>query len=126
MGFNFKQSAMDATTLSELMNNRDKASTEYMIETYPDGFTVMSFDVIQTADKDGVVVEYPVFNVAEDDKIFYAGGTILNKIVHQWIEGFDGSIENANKDLQATGGLRIKLEESKTKRGNTLTRVVIL
>lgn len=126
MGFNFKQSAMDATTLSELMNNRDKASTEYMIETYPDGFTVMAFDVIQTADKDGVVVEYPVFNVAEDDKIFYAGGTILNKIVHQWIEGFDGSIENANKDLQATGGLRIKLEESKTKRGNTLTRVVIL
>lgn len=126
MGFDFKQSAMDATTLSELMNNRDKASTEYMIETYPDGFTVMAFDVIQTADKDGVVVEYPVFNVAEDDKIFYAGGAILNKIVHQWIEGFDGSIENANKDLQATGGLRIKLEESKTKRGNSLTKVVIL
>jgi hypothetical protein len=122
MAFNFRQSATDATTLSELMNNRDKASTEYMIETYPQGFTVMSFDLIQTSDG----AEYPVFNIAEDENIFYAGGSILNKIAHQWIDGFGGDIVQANHDLQETGGLAIKLEESRTKKGNSLTRVVIL
>lgn len=122
MGFDFRQSATDATTLSELMSNRDKASTEYMIENYPQGFTVMAFDLIQTSEG----AEYPVFNIAEDDKIFYAGGSILNKIAHQWVEGFGGDIAQANHDLQETGGLTIKLEESKTKRGNSLTRVVIL
>ena len=122
MAFNFRQSATDATTLSELMNNRDKASTEYMIENYPQGFTVMAFDLIQTSDG----AEYPVFNIEEDNNIFYAGGSILNKIAHQWIDGFGGDIEQANHDLQETGGLAIKLEESRTKKGNSLTRVVIL
>lgn len=122
MAFNFRQSATDATTLSELMNNRDKASTEYMIENYPQGFTVMAFDHIQTSDG----AEYPVFNIEEDNTIFYAGGSILNKITHQWIDGFGGDIAQANHDLQETGGLAIKLEESRTKKGNSLTRVVIL
>ena len=125
MGFDFRQSATEvteATILSELMSNRDKASTKYMIEKYPQGFTVIAFDIIQTSEG----VEYPVFNIAEDNEIFYAGGLILNKIVHQWIEGFDGDITQANHDLQETGGLKIKLEGSQTKSGNALTRVVIL
>ena len=122
MGFNFKDTAVKATTLSELMANKDKASTDYMIESYPNGFTVVAFDIINGADG----TTYPVFNIGEDASIFYCGGAILNKIAHEWAEAFDGDIDKANDELYANGGLKLRLEETKTKRGNSLTRVVIL
>ncbi len=122
MAFNFKETAVKATTLSELMANRDKASTDYMIENYPNGFTVVAFDIVAGADG----ATYPVFNIGEDASIFYCGGAILNKIAHEWSDAFNGDIEAANEELYNGGGLALKLEEAKTKRGNSLTRVVIL
>lgn len=118
---NFKQMALDATTLSPLMTDRTKASTEYMIENYPAGFTIIAFDLVDSSEG----TQYPVFNIKEDDKIFYCGGAILGKIVNNWVQAYNGDIDAASEALGADGGLMVRLEESKTKKNNSLTKVVI-
>lgn len=48
------------------------------------------------------------------------------KIVNNFIEGFHGDIDAASNDLGRSGGLKLRLEDSKTKKGNSLTRVFIV
>ena len=121
MAFNFKQSAQESTALSELMTDRDKLSTEELVVKYPDGVTLTAFDVI-----DNNKGRYSVFHIKENDKVFYCGGIVLLKIVEGWLKGFDGDIDMANAELAKMGGVKVKLELSKTKDNNNLTKVTVL
>lgn len=121
MAFNFKQSAQESTALSELMTDRDKLSTEELVVKYPDGVTLTAFDVI-----DSNKGTYPVFHIKENNKVFYCGGIVLRKIVEGWLKGFDGDIDMANAELAKMGGVKVKLEMSKTKDNNNLTKVTVL
>lgn len=121
MAFNFKQSAQESTALSELMTDRDKLSTEELVVKYPDGVTLTAFDVI-----DSNKGTYPVFHIKENDKVFYCGGIVLRKIVEGWLNGFGGDIDMANAELAKIGGVKVKLELSKTKDNNNLTKVTVL
>ena len=62
----------------------------------------------------------------EDENSYYCGGLILTKIVKEWLSNFN-SIEECVKELQAQGGVKIALEETKTKDGkNNLTTVKVM
>lgn len=119
--FNFTESAKSAVTLSELMNGREKIDTATIIRDYLGGVTLTAFDIISVEGK-----QYPVFTIAENDNVYYNGGHVLNKIVEKWVEAYDGNITDASDDLGECGGLKIKLKESKTKKGNNITNVEIL
>ena len=121
MSFNFKQSAQESTTLSELMADREKLTTEELVVKYPDGVTITAFDVI-----DSNKGTYPVFHIKENDKVFYCGGIVLRKIVEGWLKGFNGDSDTANAELAKMGGVRVKLELGKTKDNNNLTKVTVL
>lgn len=120
MAFNFKAAAQAATSLSDLMSNREKRSTDEMISKYPDGFTITDFDMIGTGDD-----EYTVFVIKEDPGIFFYGGTILKKMVNAWLAGFD-DIETCREEFKKDGGLPIRMTTGKTKDGRMVTKIDVL
>lgn len=119
---NLRDLARKATTLSELMENREKISTNEVIKNFPDGITLNAIDVIKTSD-----VEYPVFTFSEDSNRFYCGGIVLSKIVDAWLEEYNRDLGMLNHDLAETGGVKVKLTESKTRDGkNNITQVEVI
>ena len=119
---NFRDLAKKATTLSELMENREKISTNEVIKNFPDGITLNAVDVINTTD-----AKYPVFTFAEDSKRFYCGGIVLTKIVYTWLEEYNGDLGLLNHDLAEVGGVKVKLAERKTRDGkNNITEVEVV
>lgn len=106
---------------SPIMSGREKISTEDVIKKYPTGITLNGFDVIDDG-KDG----HAVFTFVEEPDKFVNGGTLLSKIAFKWVEAFDGNITDASEELAACGGVRVRLSNKKTKRGNTITAVEIV
>lgn len=121
---NFKQLAIDATSLSELMAGRTKIDTADIVAKYPEGITVTAVDVVEY-EKDGKPIEYPVMLFKENPKAFYAGGIILKKITQAWVAPFDGDYNAMSAELEAQGGVRIKLEVGRSKNGNSITNVIL-
>lgn len=118
---NFKQVAEQATTLSELMAGREKKTTDYMIKEFPNGFTILEFDMITIKEN-----MFPVVTIAEDSNIFYYGGTVLSKICEGWVKLYEGDITQASEDLKKSGGIKIKLSYGKTKTNQNLTQITII
>ena len=119
--FNFRDSAMSSTLLSNLQNNREKISTEGLIQRFPDGITVNAFDFATVKDKIFAVVTF-----AEDDGMYYNGGTVLTKMCMAWAAAFDGDPESASIALGKSGGVKLKFNESKTKDGNNVTTITVV
>ncbi len=117
MGFDFKQAAIDATTLSELMTDRQKVSTDDIIKNYPEGVTIVGFDFVEG--KDG---SYPIFIFTEAPKCFFSGGVVMAKIANKWLANFDDDIDACNKALAESGGVKMKLEHGRTKNGNNIIK----
>ena len=119
---NFRDLARKATTLSELMENREKIQTGEVIKSFPNGITLNAVDVINTSD-----AKYPVFTFLEDSSRFYCGGIILSKIVDTWLKEYNGDLGMLNNDLAECGGVKVKLSETKTRDGkNNITEVEVV
>lgn len=117
----FRALAQKATTLSELMVDKNKLASEDIIRNWPDGVTLTDFDIVTSGD-----ATYPVFAIAEDPDGFYMGGAILMKIVNSFVEAFDGDIDGAAEEFAKSGGLKVKLTQGRTKRGNSLIKVEVV
>ncbi len=118
---NFKSLATAATTLSPLMTDRIKLSTDEIISQYPEGITITEFDSITMKDS-----QYYIATFAEDDKAYINCGQILSKVFDRFVEAFDGDIAGASETLKAQGGLRVKLNKSRTRGGNSITTVTVI
>lgn len=118
---NFKSLATAATTLSPLMTDRIKLSTDEIISQYPDGITITEFDYITMKDS-----QYYIATFAEDDKAYINCGQILSKVFDRFVVAFEGDITGASETLKAQGGLRVKLNKSRTRGGNSITTVTVL
>lgn len=120
---NFRDLARKATTLSELMVNREKIQTSEVIKNFPDGITLNAVDIIRTSG----VMTYPVFTFVEDSSRFYCGGVVLSKIVVTWLDEYNGDLGLLNHDLAESGGVKVKLTEGKTRDGkNNITEVEVI
>lgn len=119
----FKALAQRQTTLSEVMIDREKVKTDDLIEAYPDGVTITAFDYVMSKKTKN---EYPVFNIAEDDKIFCNGGTVLDRIFSEYVRVFEGDVTKASNELKRQGGLKVKLGHGTTKDGQELITVEVL
>lgn len=117
----FSEIAKKKTTLSELMNGREKIETDDIVRDYPNGITINSFDIVSTGED-----RYPVVTYAEDDGKYLNGGIVLNKICDGWLEYFHGDIEQANMSLAKAGGVKCVFKKSKTKSGNNITTLDII
>ena len=117
----FTDNAKKTVTGCEIMQGREKISTEDIIAKWPQGITLMGFDIL--TGKEG---QYPVFSFAEDSEHYYFGGKILSDIVFGWLDDYEGDKARCNADLKADGGLKVKLEKAKGKNGRAYTNVVVL
>lgn len=119
----FRSMAKRQTTLSEVMNNREKITSQEVIEKYPDGITIVAFDYIQSKKSKG---KYPVFNFSEDMTVFCNGGTVLDRIFMDFVNAMDGDVAAASNELRRQGGLQVKLSNGKTKAGDDLVMVEVI
>lgn len=125
----FKKIALDATTMSELMNGRDKMDTEELIKKYPDGVTIDFIDNVNMLQEDKEVENVWIFVTEEQPDKFTFGGFVLAKIFNNILAEFEGDyaemIETYNSALKEDK-LRVKLERAKTKAKREITKVTVL
>ena len=119
--FNFKAAALKSTTLSELMNDRVKVSTDEIISQYPNGVTIEQFDSVTAGDK-----QYYIATIKEDSQVYINCGTVLSKVFDAFVAGFDGDVTGASAELKNAGGIKVKLSKTRTHGGNTITTVTVL
>lgn len=111
MAFNFKKSATKNLVVSSLMQDREKISVEEIIAQYPNGITIVAFDMIHGAANG----DYPVVLFAEDDsKFLMGGGKIFAGIVNDWLANFEGDSEKGSAELAEQGGCKIKFSKRRS------------
>ena len=119
MAYNFRESAIKETTLSDLMLGREQLTTDDIAGKV---LTVENFDIIAMGGKQYAIVifkEYP-------DR-YYNGGMVLTKICMNWIDDFDGDILATSEALKQSGGVAFKFNTGKTKDGKrNLTTVEVV
>lgn len=124
----FKKIALDATTMSELMNGRDKMDTEELIKKYPNGVTIDFIDNVNMQQEDGEENVW-IFVTEEQPNKFTFAGFVLAKIFNNILDEFKGDyaemIETYNSALKEDK-LRVKLERAKTKSKREITKVTVL
>jgi hypothetical protein len=125
----FKKIALNATTMSELMNGRDKMDTEELIKKYPDGVIIDFIDNVNMSQEDGDTENVWIFVTKEQPDKFTFGGFVLAKIFNNILAEFEGDydamIEEYNSSLKEDK-LRVKLERAKTKSKREITKVTVL
>lgn len=124
----FKKIALDATTMSELMNGRDKMDTEELIKKYSNGVTIDFIDNVNMQQEDGEENVWIFVTEEQPDKFTFAG-FVLAKIFNNILDEFEGDyaemIETYNSALKEDK-LRVKLERAKTKSKREITKVTVL
>lgn len=121
MSNKFSIAAKKATTLSPIMEGRERLTVDDVISLYPEYITVNGFDIITAG-----VESYPVLTFAEDSSKFIFGGSIMYNICQDWTELCEGDVEEASKQLDLAGGVKIRFEKTRTKAGNNLTKPIII
>lgn len=125
----FKKIALDATTMSELMNGRDKMDTEELIKKYPDGVTIDFIDNVNMSQEDGEPENVWIFVTEEQPDKFTFGGFVLAKIFNNILAEFEGDYDEMLETYNSTlkeDKLRVKLERAKTKTKREITKVTVL
>lgn len=122
----FANLARKATSLSPIIEGKTKISVSEIIAQYPEGITLMSFDMVNGTDQNGNPSTYPVFVFAEDDTRFGFGGTVLKNITSAWLEAFEGDVDSCAKALAANGGVKLKFAQGKTRNGRNITTIEVV
>lgn len=124
----FKKIAINTTTMSEIMNGRDKMDTEELIKKYPEGVTIDFIDNVNMQQEDGEENVW-IFVTEEQPNKFTFAGFVLAKIFNNILAEFEGDyaemIEMYNSALKEDK-LRVKLERAKTKAKREITKVTVL
>ncbi len=120
MSINFKSTAISASTLSDLMDGREKEDLIVLIASSK-GKPVHITDVdIVAVTKNGPCA---IFTVAEHPDKFYFGGTILTGVVRAWADAYNGDLTAMREDLRKIrDGIPVILTREKTADGNPITR----
>ena len=117
----FQQIASKTIGGCTLMANRTKVSTDRILAEHPDYITILRFDF--AASTQG---QYAVVELAEYADKYYPCGMSITNICREWVEAYQGDIEQANRDLKASGGCKVRLERVRTSKGNAFVKVTVL
>lgn len=116
----FKEIAKNVSGGCELMQNRTKLGTRELVAKFPEGVTINGFDFL-----DGDNGKFPVCTISEDNSIYFFGGKILNNICTEWVNTF-GDVKTTNEMLKNEGGVKVKMNYTKTKKGQDCCAVEVL
>ncbi len=121
--FDLRASAMRATNLGELMIDREKGTTEELIECGV--VTVTDVEFIELPNDSGKLEEQVAFITEEfDDKYFYAG-TVFKNTIYKNLKDLDGDVD-ALRNAYQTQNLKVEFSKGKTKDNKPCTKVRVL
>lgn len=118
----FREVAQKELSMSALMAGREQLKTDDIIGQ---DLTIVAFDMAAITDK-GEEKIFPVIIFAEYPDHYYNGGTLLKKMCDVWAAMYDGDLETASRELQASGGVKVRFKSGRTKSGNNLTTIDVL
>lgn len=127
----FKQQAQEATLLSPIMKDREKMATEDVVGRE---LTIVGFNFAPKFDEKGYAIvdsetgqpdEFGVVIFSEEPDKYYCVGAVFTKVCKLWAADYP-TVKEASDALAASGGVKVKFSEGKTKRGNNLVNVDIL
>lgn len=119
---NFYAAAEEITAGSDLLRGREKLSTTQVIMKYPEGVTVIGFDLL--TGKRGT--PFAACIIKEDPGVYFNGGKTVTEIVSAWLRLYDGDLAKCNYDLSVKGGVKMRLIHTTTKDGRDYIRVQII
>ena len=117
----FQQVASKTLAGCSLMANRTKVSTDRILAEHPDFVTITQFDF--AASTQG---QYAVVELSEYPNSYYPCGMSITNICREWVAAYEGDLEQANADLRASGGCKVRLERVRTNKGNAFVKVAVL
>lgn len=129
---NFKKIAQESTVLCKLQSGRTKLESK---EVQNQVLTVIAFDFAPKFDKNGgpIINEmtgeadtYAVIVLKEMPDRYYSCGTVFSKVCRAWAAEYDGDVEQASAELEASGGVQVKFTMGQTRGGNNLMNVEIV
>ena len=124
----FTAAAQEITGGSQVIAGLEKIQNDLLIAAYPNGITVNGADLITSTDAEtGEDKTFCVFTFAEDPTKYASGGKQMTDIVKKWFDltkAPDGMQLSAA--LRQEGGVKVKLEKSRTQSGRTFTKVTVL
>ena len=119
---NFRKVAKEAIKVSDLAENREKISTEELIEKYPEKITISQFERCEMGNK----VKF-IYTIKEEPEKFAYAGILLEKCFNKIIQAYGGDYVRAQKEFAMDKtGLPVKLEKKETLDGHEVTNVTIL
>lgn len=126
MGFDFKAAATEAVVDSFIRNGREKAKLDTLAKAYPNGLTVVAGDITHAIEKDGSIKEYALVVFAEEKDKYVNGGASFTKIIKSFLSSFDGDAEKMSAELEASGGVKVKVDTKRLDNGNNFTVVTVI
>lgn len=116
----FRAIAEQVVAGSPVSAGRTKISTADLIARFPDGVHLCAVDLFN-----GDNGQYAVFNITEDDAVYYPAGSILTSMVETYLAQNGGDLSALNDELK-TNPLGVSLEMGKNKKGQQLVKVEIV
>lgn len=123
---NFKKSAQKTTTLSELMIDREKLTTEEIIENGGE-ITIIDIEPTTLMRPNGKVDDTWIYVTKEYPDNFSFAGLVLKRIFDNYLKEYEGDIGQLRADFKHQGGLEVRLSQGTTKGSNNdITLVEII
>lgn len=126
MGFDFRAKATEAVVDSFIRNGREKVLLDTLAKAYPNGLTMIAGDITHAIDKNGNIKEYSLVVFAEEKNKFVNGGASFTKIIKSFVGEFDGDAEKMSAELEASGGVKVKVDTKRLDNGNNFTVVTVI
>lgn len=126
MGFDFRAKATEAVVDSFIRNGREKVLLDTLAKAYPNGLTMVAGDITHAIDKNGNIKEYSLVVFAEEKDKFVNGGASFTKIIKSFVGEFDGDAEKMSAELEASGGVKVKVDTKRLDNGNNFTVVTVI
>lgn len=129
MAINFKELAEKKAAERggcELFEGKTVLKNDMVIAMFPDGVTITAAEVFAGLDDKNEPYEMAAYQIKEDPEKGCKGGKVLVKIFKEWAAAYNGDFAAMNKDLAASGGVKVKLKKVLTDKNKVVTNVEVL
>lgn len=90
---------------------REKIKQDELVASYGKELDIIEVGYVQMKDNDGTgLKDVPCMVVAQAPKAWCSGGTVLDKIIKEWLQLLDGSMDQLNAELKAEP-VKVRLEK---------------
>ena len=110
------EAAKKATNREEapITVNREKIKQEELVASYGNTLDIIEVGYVTMKDEDDGLKEVPCMVTAQAPRAWCSGGTVLGKIISEWLNIYNGNFEELNADLKAEP-VKVKIEKQKQK-----------